>query len=116
MYCEVLATNPGNSTVISQRIWILGIRVRHPVLPTGEKGDKSSALQFEDQCTLDTIMADRYSPTASGNSRSQPTSGNGVDETPTVYRPNGSNKARHTIGNPLDQAESTPKASGGVNF
>lgn len=73
-----------------------------PVLPTGEKGDKSSASQLEDQCTLDAIMADRYSPTTSGNSRSQPTSGNSVDETPTGRRPSENHKAQHTIGNSPD--------------
>ena len=84
-----------------------------PVLPTGEKGDKSSAPQLEGQCTLDMIMADRYSPTASGNSRSQPTSGNSVDETPTSRRPSGNHQAQHTIGSPPDQAASATKTTGG---
>ena len=84
-----------------------------PVYPTGKEGEKNSAPQFENQCALDAIMADRYSPTASGNSRSQPTSGNGVDETPTGRRPSGNHQAQHTIGSPPDQAASATKTTGG---
>lgn len=62
------------------------------VFSTDEKGDKNSAPQLENHYTLDEIMAERYSPMASGNSRSQPTSGNGVDESPTGRRPNRDDK------------------------
>ena len=87
-----------------------------PVLPTGKKCDKNSALQLKDQCTFDEIMAERCSPTASDDSRSQPTSGNGVDEAPIGRGPSGNGKAQHTIGNPPDQVETTTKTSGRANL
>ena len=69
-----------------------------PVFPTGKTGEEISAPPLENLYTLDEIMAERYSPTASGNSRSQPTSGNGVDEASTGRRPCGDDHAQHTIG------------------
>ena len=87
-----------------------------PVLSTDEKGYENSAPQLENLYTLDEIMPERYSPTASGDSRSQPTSGNGVDETPTGRRPSRDDKTQFMIGNPPDQAEPAKKTSGGAHL
>ena len=63
-----------------------------PVVLTGKTGEELSAPQIENLYTLDEIMAEKYSPTASGNSRSQLTPSNSVDETSTGRRPSGDDK------------------------
>lgn len=70
-----------------------------PGLSTGKKGDENSTPQPKVQYTFDVIMVDRYSPTASSNSRRQPTPGNGVHETSIGHKPSGDDKAQHSIGN-----------------
>ena len=87
-----------------------------PVPPTGEAGEEISTPQSENLYTLDEIMAERYSPTASGYSRGEPTPGNGVDETSTGRRPSGDDKTPNTIGYTSNQAESTKKASGSAHL
>lgn len=78
-----------------------------PVFSTGETGEEISAPSPGKLYTIDEIIAERYSPSASGNSRSQPSPGNGVDETSTGRRPCGDDHTQQTIGGSSDQAEKT---------
>lgn len=86
------------------------------VLPTDKNGDKSSALRLEGQCTLNTIMGDRYSPTAPRYSRGQPTPGDSDNEVVTGRRLGKDDQTQPTIGHPPDQAEFTTKPTRGVNL
>ena len=73
-----------------------------PVTPTGKTGDEALTLRSEGQCTLDTVMGDQYSPTASTYSGGQPTSGEGVNKVTTGRRLGGNDKTQHTVGNLSD--------------